>query len=123
MLAEYGLSEYAKGVKEMSVYACKFTPWHLYETGNHSSLYAVLHDKEFIAKSKDFSKGSFLDHLPDSIRAWAHGSPGSYEIRGTAAAGVLFPPGNWFVVDEWWYLSVSVRCLSARNTLTMITIA
>jgi hypothetical protein len=88
MLAEHGWSQYEQGVPAMNQYSVIHTPTHLYEVGEHSRLYEILHDRNFLEASKP-------SRWPDHVRCWA------FDMISTSDYSEVHQmPGFWFTVME-----------------------
>jgi hypothetical protein len=116
LLANYGWQEYENGVHQMSLYALKFTPWHLYEISEFSKLYAMLHEECFISMIESRCGIRHLLHLPDHIRKWSCGNRMT-QPRGPyqTADAIVQSPGDWFIIDEVFYSSCDWRCERCRK--------
>jgi hypothetical protein len=104
ILGELGFREYNHDVQQMSQYTLKYTPWHLFDSGQIEQVRNILADRKYIDVDSNFdvllaqrpSKWVWLVWPDEVLRL----GPVALAMHKALINGVYTPPGRWFSITD-----------------------
>ncbi len=104
ILGNLGFLEYSHDVQQMSEYALKYTPWHLFDSGQQEQARKILTDRKYIDVDSNYdvllaqkpSKWVWLNWPDEVLRL----GPMALAMHKALINGVFTPPGRWFTITD-----------------------